>query len=164
MAHLTSVDKKASPLDVSSISTSSDSKCFKLPRQAIPTFAGDPLKWSAFWKRFRASIHDNPQLDDSEKLAYLQDTIMDPGVTPYLHKATATEHQYEELVAFLKEQYDKKHLIHRAHTMDMVNYPPLKHGSHEGYRDISRILAYNIEGLKDAGQYDIGLFITSLCR
>ena len=36
-----------------------------LPKLSLPTFKGDPMKWSGFWARFRSSVHDNCNLDDN---------------------------------------------------------------------------------------------------
>ena len=30
----------------------------RLPKIAVPTFDGDPLKWMSFWEKFETSIHN----------------------------------------------------------------------------------------------------------
>ena len=79
----------------------------KLPKLSLPSFHGDPMKWSVFWEQFSSAVHNNDQLDYTQKLTYLREAITDPKVTPLLFRATATSVQYKELVTLLKERYDQ---------------------------------------------------------
>ena len=77
------------------------------------------MKWSVFWEQFSSAVHNNDQLDNTQKLTYLREAITNPKVTPLLFRATATSGQYKELVSLLKERYDQKRLIHRTHAMSL---------------------------------------------
>ena len=104
-------------LDTScSSSSSSHSLQVKLPKLSLPTFKEDPMKWGIFWDQFNATVHNNPQLDNGQKLSYLRDCIKDPKVSPLLYRAIVTPGQYNELVQLLKERYDKKRFIHQQYT------------------------------------------------
>ena len=56
----------------------------KLPKLSLPSFHGDPMKWSLFWGQFSSAVHNNGQLDNTQKLTYLREVITDPKVTPLL--------------------------------------------------------------------------------
>ena len=124
MLDLYPAESKAAALDTSISSSSAPSPCsvhLKLPKLSVPTFRGDPMKWSVFWDNFQAAIHDNPHVDDRQKLAYLREAIQDLEVEPMLKRSTTTHKQYKQLVEFLKETY----------SMALVNAPAIKQGTHE---------------------------------
>ena len=110
-------------LDTSSSSDCSTSgKHFNLPKLALPTFDGDPMKWSVFWERFQAAVDSNDKLDVSHKLTYLREAIKDPKVTPLLYSGTSSPTQYQELVELLTKRYSKKRLIHTNHSLNLINW------------------------------------------
>lgn len=52
--------------------TESNNKCaIKLPPIEIPSFDGKMENWSQFYESFKANIHDNNQLTDSQRVQYL---------------------------------------------------------------------------------------------
>ena len=125
---LTATEARAATLDVSTHSSSSTLGQIKLPKLSFPSFRGDPMKWSVFWEQFSSAVHNNDQLDNTQKLTYLREAIVDPTVTPLLFRATATASQYDEPVKLLKDRYDQKHLIHCTHAMAIIDAPVLKQG------------------------------------
>ena len=42
-----------------------------LPRIEIPTFDENILNWWLFWEQFQATVHDKPELGETDKLTYL---------------------------------------------------------------------------------------------
>ena len=75
--------------------------------------------------RVNSNIHENEQLDDLQKLTYLCQAIQDLASAPLLSRFTTTPHQYQDLVTFLKLTYDQRRLIHKHHTMSIVNCPAI---------------------------------------
>ena len=109
------------------------------------------MKWSVIWEQFSSALHNNDQLDNTQKLTYLREAIYRPEVTPLLFRATATSSQYKELVTLLKECYDQKRLIHRTHAMSIVDAAALKQGHHEEFCALVDNLKHSISSLKDCG-------------
>ena len=68
------------------MASSTTSVQVKLPKLSLPTFHGDPMKWSVFWEQFSSAVHNNDQLDNTQKLTYLREAIVDPKVTPLLFR------------------------------------------------------------------------------
>ncbi len=84
---------RVSPADVSiSSSTTSDHHHhhIKLPKFA---FNGDILKWVVYWERFSFIIHDDPKLDNRERLTYLHQAITDPDASQLLSTTTISPGQ-----------------------------------------------------------------------
>ena len=157
-----STDRQSSSLDISSSSDSSLSLQVKLPKLSLPTFKGYPKKWAVFWEQFNSVVHFNTHLDNAQKLTYLRESIKDPKAIPLLFRATTTSSQYDDLISLLKDRYDQRRLIPRTHTMAIVECPSLKQGSHEELCSFMDTLEHNINSLKDARQYNIGSFLTSI--
>ena len=62
-----------------------DGKGVRLPKLKVPTFDGVyVLHWVHFWEQFKISIHDRPQLSESEKLVYLQQAVKNCSATPVI--------------------------------------------------------------------------------
>ena len=120
------------------------------------------MKWAVFWEQFNSAVHYNTHLDNAQKLTSLREAIKDPKATPLLLRATTTSSQYDDLISLLKDRYDQRRLIHRTHTMAIVECPSLKQGSHEELCSFVDTLEHSINSLKDAGQYNIGSILTSI--
>ena len=48
------------------------SSAIKLPQLEIPTFSGDKMRWKEFWDTFEATVDNNQNLTDIEKLNYTE--------------------------------------------------------------------------------------------
>ena len=118
VAELTATERRPpSSLDTSSSTRcSSGNKQVQLPKIALPTFSGDPMKWAAFWNQFQAAVHDKDDLSAAHKLAYLRSAIKDPQASPLLFSATESDHHYEDMITLLKRRYEKKRLIHKNYS------------------------------------------------
>ena len=57
--------------------TSGNASAFvkSIPRLTLPIYSGDPLEWPRWVGLFRALIHDQPSLSDSERMAHLQGSV-----------------------------------------------------------------------------------------
>ena len=49
----------------------------KLAKVSFPTFDGKVLNWKSFWEQFDATIHCKTRLNDTGKLMYLQEALID---------------------------------------------------------------------------------------
>ncbi len=165
MLDLSASEARASPADVSiSSSTTSDHHHhhIKLPKLAVPTFNGDILKWAVFWERFSSIIHDNPKLDNHEKLTYLRQAITDPDASQLLSTTTIAPGQYDELVDTLQKRYDKKRIIHQHHVMALINCQAVKHDTHKELCAFIDTFSLNIRALENAKQFDAESILTSI--
>ena len=95
-----------------------------LPKAALPKFNGDIMEWTAFWKRFREVVHDNPDVSTSMKLGYLRDAITDPNIKRLLHSCDETEGYYGEMVALLQSRFDQTQIIHASHCRALADLRP----------------------------------------
>ena len=69
--HIIAQTKEA---DTRSISGSINAAEAKLPKLILPTFTGDVLQWTAFWKKFKAVVDDG-DLPAITKFTYLRSLL-----------------------------------------------------------------------------------------
>ena len=50
--------------------TKADTAGIRLPKISVPTFDGNILNWTTFWKQFEVTVHNKDHLQDVEKLAF----------------------------------------------------------------------------------------------
>ena len=160
----TKIEPKSTPLDTSSSSISdvSSHSHIKLPKLSVPSFNGDVMKWAVFWERFQAIIHENPRLDNHEKLTYLREAISDLDACQLLSTTTVTAEQYDELTTLLRKRYDQKRVIHQHHVMALINCPHVKQGTHKELCSFVDTYLLNIRYLENVKQCDVGAILTSI--
>ena len=60
------------------------------------------------------------------------------------------------------DRYDQKRLFHQNHSLALVNCALIKQGSHEELCMFIDTIEHNVSSMKDAKQYDLGTFLTSI--
>ena len=113
-----------------------DGKGVRLPKLDVPTFDGDVLHWTQFWEQLKISIHDRPQLFESEKLVYLQQAVKIGSAKPVTEELSRTGENYKKAINCLKSRFNHPRLLHRAHVRKIVEAPSLKDGSGKELRRI----------------------------
>ena len=78
----------------------------QLPKTEVPTFDGNILNGNTFWEQFKSSIHNKPQLTDSDKLTYLRDALKDSPARCAVIGLTQTSESYGEAIKCLHDRYD----------------------------------------------------------
>ena len=63
----------------------------RLPKFSIPSFDGNILNWTSFWKQFEIAVHSKDILRDVKKLMYLKDAVYDsPAMASVVMTALAS--------------------------------------------------------------------------
>ena len=86
----------------------------ELPKIKVPTFNGDILGWSTFWSTFESTVDGRKDLSNSQKLNYFKQAIKDPSLQMLLNSPIETPDTYPDLVAEMKERFEKPREVHRA--------------------------------------------------
>ncbi|KAL3117828.1 hypothetical protein niasHT_001419 [Heterodera trifolii] len=79
----------------------------KLPPQTLTHFSGKFSQWPSFWDDFKSSVHNDPNLENIQKLKYLRGLLHDEPyriVSPY----PLTNKNYPIIIKLLKSRYDHK--------------------------------------------------------
>lgn len=94
-------------------------------RLQLPHFAGDLLKWRDFWTLFSAVI-EGEHLSDREKICHLQAAMKTEEAQTVVRHASA-KGSYAEVVAALRQRYDKTRVVYAHHVNSLTSRSPIKH-------------------------------------
>ena len=82
----------------------------KLPPIKLEKFDGNPLEWVNWWPRYEAVIHKRKNLDDQEKLIFLQSYVTEKAAKE-LWGAKIETLPYDTAIKILKEKFADKELL-----------------------------------------------------
>ena len=92
----------------------------RLPKLNLPSFSGNPLKWSTFWDSFEAAVHSNTTLGGVQKFSYLKAQL-----TGDASRAIAgfplSNVNYEQAIKLLKERFGQPSKIISAHMQALLD-------------------------------------------
>ena len=97
-------EETSARLNNSNASSESHRKYTRLPKIEIKHFNGDLDNWLPFWDMFNNHIHENAELNDTEKFSYLQ-TYLKGKAAKSIAGLTATGTCYNDAIALLKDEY-----------------------------------------------------------
>ncbi|KAL0271399.1 UNVERIFIED_CONTAM: hypothetical protein PYX00_008500 [Menopon gallinae] len=102
----------------------------RLPQIDLPTFSGDPTEWFSFHDLFRATIHENPNLSNAQRLQYLKGTLRGEAAKIIRH-LPITEDSYVESWDLLKRRYNNTRYIANTTVQRLLNLQGSKHGNQQ---------------------------------
>lgn len=102
-----------------------------------------------FLEKISSAVDTNDDLDESKKLTYLQQAIVDKKASDLLATSSDTTSQHAKLVETLKDRFDQKRLIYREHVKAIVNVPTMKAGTHKEVCDMYDTINKHVSGLQD---------------
>lgn len=106
-------------------------------RQPEPgEFDGRPANWPAFRDRFKAEVHDRPQLDNVTKLIYLQKACI-RSAKYVLGDWQPTAANYEKAWASLEHKFEDGHRLKQALIAKLIRLPLAQE---ESYNDLRKII------------------------
>ena len=129
---------------------------FKLPKLDIPKFDGQLKNWSRWWTYFKHAVHDNEDLDNRDKLAYLIRSISDPALQDYFRAGAETKDTYPEMLEVLKQRFDQPRELHSIYCRTLADLPPAKHSS-DSLNQLADTVFAAVTGIIHQGQAAISM-------
>ncbi|KRZ57753.1 putative protein tag-76 [Trichinella nativa] len=111
-AHVESSIAAKEPMD----SVSHEGWKVRLPRFELPKFDGDVTRFREFWDQFEASVHQQTDLSDATKMAYLRGCLTGVALDA-LQGLSAANQGYEIAVQRLKGRFDRPQVAVRQHIL-----------------------------------------------
>ena len=133
-----------------------------LPRIKIQTFDGNILTWQLFWEQFQATVHNKLQLEEVDKLMYLQNALKDGPARNVIQGLTEMAESYQEDVKCLKDCYNHPRLTHCEHVWSILQAPPLKVNNGRELCKLHDLCNQHIRAIKVSDNYDIDTFLTNM--
>ena len=128
----------------------------------VPTFESNILNWNNFSQQFNLAIQSKPQLDDSEKLAYLRDALKDGPVRHAIESLIQDAECYKQAIDCLQKHYDQPRMIHQAHTRAILDAPSLKDSNSKEFRCLHNIANQSLHALKVMKYETFSSFVASI--
>ena len=132
----------------------------KMQAIAPPTFSGQQRDWQAFWAAFR-DIHDCPKYSNTAKLCYLRQAQKDNSLHQQLCENVSHGDSYDDVVAGLKDQFDRPREDHRIYLENITRMQPVK-ATRASLMACATSLQSSINGMTRLGQVDIHSIFTTL--
>ena len=125
---------------------STSKKHVNLPKMTIKTFHGDPLEWQTFWDSFSATIHENDELSNIQKMSYLNGILKDDAARA-IAGLPMTSDNYIKATELLKERFGQKKVLINAHMESLINIPSPTNNT-TNLREFYDTCESNIRGLE----------------
>ena len=124
------MNSRATPgaVDTSVISSlSSQQASVKLTKIVLKKFDGNPTNFQSFWDSYNTAIHENEDISDVNKMAYLFGLLGGPAYSA-VKGFTMTSGNYKEVIDVLHECFGSKDVIISSY-MDALLKLPLVYNS-----------------------------------
>ena len=123
----------------------------KLPELSTPKFDGQLENWATFQSRFSSMINQNTHLSNSDKLQYLQTSLIGKA-TRAIASLEMTDSNYENTWQLLVEKYDNTRKAILRHVNILINLELLENNSAEAIDELVDTVHQHLRSLKNVGQ------------
>ena len=123
-----------------------------LPKLQLPTFDGNILKWTPFYDGFCAAVHNDDNLDNTQKFQYLASTLTGEA-SRAIDGLPLTNANYDEALSVLKQRYGQPHKIIAGYVKALWELPKPT-DSIASVKDFYDSLETYIRGLKSLGKME----------
>uniref|UniRef100_A0A914GUX4 CCHC-type domain-containing protein n=1 Tax=Globodera rostochiensis TaxID=31243 RepID=A0A914GUX4_GLORO len=93
----------------------------RLPELRMPTFAGEPLEWPAFWQTFESAVHNQGHLTAIDKMNYLIGCLKGKAARAVMGYRGGEN--YTNMVTTLQRLYGNQQVIAEALQAELFNLP-----------------------------------------
>ena len=114
----------------------------RLPPLTPPTFSGNYTLFTAFAELFTASVRDNSQLSDCEKMQYLKSSLQGEALS-VVASLPLTGSSFNTAWTMLCERYENKRAISRDHIAAISQFAPIKGDETSRLRNLHQTMDEN---------------------
>ena len=124
-------------------SLSSKQASVKLPKIVSKKFDGNPTKFQSFWDSYNTAIHENEDISDVNKMAYLFGFLERPAYSA-VKGFTMTSGNYKEVIDVLHERFGSKDVIISSHMDALLKLPLVYNSDTKRLRSVYDLIEQNI--------------------
>ena len=138
-------------VDTSVISSlSSKQASVKLPKIVLKKFDGNPTNFQSFWDSYNTAIHENEDISDVNKMAYLFGLLEGPAYSA-VKEFTMTSGNYKKVIDVLHKRFGSKDVIISSHMDALLKLPLVNNSDTKRLGSVYDLIEQNIRGLKTLG-------------
>ena len=147
--------------DVKPSTAKSNKSNVKLRHIEIPSFSGKTEDWLGFKRLFYKAVHNNDDLDDDTRLAYLVQAMQDPRVKAEFAERLEEPGAYKKILGELEDEHDKPRWMHRRYCEQMKNLETNPH-TREGMKQLISQVNTILNGFIRLKGEDCRVILTSI--
>lgn len=136
--------------ECSNIESDNNNNILKLPNIQLPKFNGKYEKWNSFFEIFKAIIHDNQSLTDTQKFYYLQGTLQGEALE-VVRSLELNGANYIAAIELLKNRFENKRLSIHNHLKSLFDSPIVNNNNYTLRNLLDNVLK-NVKALESMGQ------------
>jgi hypothetical protein len=119
-----------------------------LPKIDLPEFTGKFEDWLPFYEVFKPLIHENPSLDDTQRLLYLKSCLKGEAKQVVVSLKTISEN-YEVAWESLREKFENKRILVQNHVNALLfSLEPVPKNSPSAIRSLLEAVTSHTKALK----------------
>ena len=122
----------------------------KLPKIVLKKFDGNQTNFQSFWDSYYTTIHENEDISDVNKMAYLFGLLERPAYSA-VKGFTMTSGNYKEVIDVLHERFGSKDVIISSLMDALLKLPLVNNSDTKRLRSVCNLIEKNIGGLKTLG-------------
>ncbi|KAI5720304.1 hypothetical protein M8J77_004768 [Diaphorina citri] len=119
----------------------------RLPALELPSFSGEFSEFNVFYESFKSLIHDNKELDNTQKVQYLVSKLSGKALT-VCAGVPATADNYSIIFNNLVEKYQCKRSQAKAYLSNILNFKQIKGESPDQLNSLIDELCASVLALK----------------
>ena len=110
----------------------------------LKSFSGDPLRWHDWFSFFKATIHDNATLTDTQRMTYLQNALTDRAkdiIIGYSYKGLFNNEAMQEL----QKRFGKPQHVTAAYLDKLEHWPRPTINKPESFVSVAAFLRHIVQ-------------------
>ena len=152
---------EAEPTDTKDFCNVHEKGSYKITALVVPKFSGKIQDWVAFWQEFNHAVNKKTDMDDSTKMVYLKQAILDPGLSTTISDLGIEEGAYAAAVKVLHDRYDKPRVMHRLFCESIRDLKP-NNNSRASLSDMADQVQHILLGFTRLKSLGVSELLTSL--
>ena len=134
---------------------------YKITNLVVPKFSGKIEQWLDFWEEFEHAVHNKKDLDNTTRLVYLKQAILDPGLKQTIADLGVKDKSYEAALKTLHDRFDKPRIIHRKYC-EAIKSIPTNTNSRVSLTQLADKVQHILTGLERLDAIDGRQILTSM--
>lgn len=120
------------------------------PRIEVPYFDGDYTNWESFRDLFLETIHDNPTLNNAQKMKFLKSKLRGEAEKLIKHLPVSSAN-YEPCLQIIQQRYDDKRILFKSYMDTLLSQPAIDNPNLTNLKRIHDTTRECLNGLKNLG-------------
>ena len=152
-----------SPPDTKDFPRTATKGPYKISYLVVPKFNGKIENWISFWEEFDHAVNAKIDMDDSTKLVYLKQAILDPRFKQTVADLGIKDKAYATALKILHDRFNKPRIIHKQ-CCEALKSIPINNNSRTSLSEMADKIQHIVSGLERLEMLGAKEIITSMAE